>query len=260
MPKYFTDKEEKMYGHIKESVGGSRAKEIAARTVNKYRAKKGHTTDAKKSVDNEILNTCMTEVLDDIEKGHGIPIEEADEWKVSSNPGGEMDKSFEDIFTDEDLQKSGDNPRMAEQNAGYESSNSAPGSGQAPRSAVGEKTVQYNPHQAEQTQDGSSGMGKADYSRVGNEGSNKPASTGQAPRSSVGAKTVQYNPHQSSNVVEKSGVVLPTINERNSSRSLMTMSKGTDEAVAKRIDEGLTSQVPTRNLQLEGAHNRDQQG
>jgi len=45
MPKYFTKKQERMYEHIKDSEAKqgrspAKAKQIAAATVNKYRAKK----------------------------------------------------------------------------------------------------------------------------------------------------------------------------------------------------------------------------
>lgn len=52
MPKPWTNKEERQYEHIKESVadrGGSlrEAKEIAARTVNKQRRKQGKTSNTR---------------------------------------------------------------------------------------------------------------------------------------------------------------------------------------------------------------------
>lgn len=47
MPKAWTDKEERQYQHIKKSAErrgrGKRAKEIAARTVNKLRRQRGET-------------------------------------------------------------------------------------------------------------------------------------------------------------------------------------------------------------------------
>ncbi|WP_306361872.1 plasmid stabilization protein [Nocardia sp. CC227C] len=48
MPKEWTDKQERQYEHIKKSereqgTGAKRAKEIAARTVNKDRARSGQT-------------------------------------------------------------------------------------------------------------------------------------------------------------------------------------------------------------------------
>jgi len=54
MPRSWTDKQERKYQHIVESeensgVGQKRAKEIAARTVNKERAQKGQTTTASRS-------------------------------------------------------------------------------------------------------------------------------------------------------------------------------------------------------------------
>lgn len=52
MPKQWTDKEERQYEHIKDSVkkrGGARAKEIAARTVNKQRRKQGKTANSRSS-------------------------------------------------------------------------------------------------------------------------------------------------------------------------------------------------------------------
>lgn len=52
MPKQWTNKEERQYEHIKDSVkqrGGSRAKEIAARTVNKQRRKQGKTNNSRSS-------------------------------------------------------------------------------------------------------------------------------------------------------------------------------------------------------------------
>lgn len=52
MPKSWTNKEERQYEHIKQSVaegGGSlrEAKEIAARTVNKQRRKQGKTSNRR---------------------------------------------------------------------------------------------------------------------------------------------------------------------------------------------------------------------
>lgn len=50
MPKEWTNKEERQYEHIKDSVkkrGGGRAKEIAARTVNKQRSKNGKTANSR---------------------------------------------------------------------------------------------------------------------------------------------------------------------------------------------------------------------
>jgi hypothetical protein len=53
MPKSWSDKRERQYEHIKESEkkqgrSTKRAKEIAARTVNKQRASKGETGDGRK--------------------------------------------------------------------------------------------------------------------------------------------------------------------------------------------------------------------
>ncbi|MBF6354905.1 plasmid stabilization protein [Nocardia higoensis] len=54
MPKEWTDKQERQYEHIKDSAqdrgaGTERAKEIAARTVNKNRAQAGQTKTASRS-------------------------------------------------------------------------------------------------------------------------------------------------------------------------------------------------------------------
>ncbi|MCZ9328167.1 plasmid stabilization protein [Nocardia farcinica] len=54
MPKEWTDKQERQYEHIKDSAkergaGTKRAKEIAARTVNKNRAQAGQTKTASRS-------------------------------------------------------------------------------------------------------------------------------------------------------------------------------------------------------------------
>lgn len=54
MPKEWTDKQERQYEHIKDSAqdrgaGTGRAKEIAARTVNKNRAQSGQTKSASRS-------------------------------------------------------------------------------------------------------------------------------------------------------------------------------------------------------------------
>jgi hypothetical protein len=54
MPKQLTDKQEREYQHIVDSEkdqgqSTKRAKEIAARTVNKERAQKGHTKTASRS-------------------------------------------------------------------------------------------------------------------------------------------------------------------------------------------------------------------
>lgn len=54
MPKEWTDKQERQYEHIKDSAqdrgaGTGRAKEIAARTVNKNRAQAGQTKTASRS-------------------------------------------------------------------------------------------------------------------------------------------------------------------------------------------------------------------
>lgn len=52
MPKSWSDKDERQYEHVKESEkeqgrSDERAKEIAARTVNKQRAKEGRTKKDK---------------------------------------------------------------------------------------------------------------------------------------------------------------------------------------------------------------------
>lgn len=51
MPKAWSNKEEQQYEHVKESARkrgkGKRAKEIAARTVNKQRRQKGKTPNRK---------------------------------------------------------------------------------------------------------------------------------------------------------------------------------------------------------------------
>jgi len=48
MPKSWSKKDERMYEHIKDSEKGSgRAKEIAARTVNKKRKQQGRTKGKK---------------------------------------------------------------------------------------------------------------------------------------------------------------------------------------------------------------------
>jgi plasmid stabilization system protein ParE len=54
MPRQWTDKQERKYEHIADSerergVPAARAKEIAARTVNKERAQKGQTKTASRS-------------------------------------------------------------------------------------------------------------------------------------------------------------------------------------------------------------------
>ncbi|MGI5219497.1 plasmid stabilization protein [Nocardia sp. CA-290969] len=54
MPKEWTDKQERQYEHIKDSAqdrgaGTGRAKEIAARTVNKNRAQSGQSKTASRS-------------------------------------------------------------------------------------------------------------------------------------------------------------------------------------------------------------------
>lgn len=54
MPKEWTDKQERQYEHIKDSArdrgaGTKRAKEIAARTVNKNRAQSGESKTASRS-------------------------------------------------------------------------------------------------------------------------------------------------------------------------------------------------------------------
>jgi hypothetical protein len=53
MPKSWSNKRERQYEHIKESEkkqgrSTKRAKEVAARTVNKQRAGKGETRDGRK--------------------------------------------------------------------------------------------------------------------------------------------------------------------------------------------------------------------
>ena len=53
MPKAWSGKDERQYEHVKESEkkegrSTDRAKEIAARTVNKERARSGETVDARK--------------------------------------------------------------------------------------------------------------------------------------------------------------------------------------------------------------------
>jgi hypothetical protein len=53
MPKAWSDKDERQYEHVKESEkregrSTDRAKEIAARTVNKERSKEGRTKSSKK--------------------------------------------------------------------------------------------------------------------------------------------------------------------------------------------------------------------
>jgi hypothetical protein len=48
MPKAWSAKDERMYEHVKESEKGTgRAKEIAARTVNKKRKEEGRTASAR---------------------------------------------------------------------------------------------------------------------------------------------------------------------------------------------------------------------
>lgn len=59
MPKEWTDKQERQYEHIKDSAqdrgaGTKRAKEIAARTVNKNRAQAGQTRTAGRSSTRDI--------------------------------------------------------------------------------------------------------------------------------------------------------------------------------------------------------------
>ncbi|MEU0543817.1 plasmid stabilization protein [Nocardia sp. NPDC005978] len=54
MPKEWTDKQERQYEHIRDSAedrgtGEKRAKEIAARTVNKNRARAGQTKTASRT-------------------------------------------------------------------------------------------------------------------------------------------------------------------------------------------------------------------
>ncbi|RDI67039.1 plasmid stabilization protein [Nocardia pseudobrasiliensis] len=59
MPKEWTDKQERQYEHIKDSAedrgtSARRAKEIAARTVNKNRAQAGQTKTASRSSVNDM--------------------------------------------------------------------------------------------------------------------------------------------------------------------------------------------------------------
>ncbi|CAM3308602.1 plasmid stabilization protein [Kibdelosporangium persicum] len=59
MPQSWSDKRERQYEHIKSSskkrgASDKRAKEIAARTVNKNRAQSGESTEASKSSTNDM--------------------------------------------------------------------------------------------------------------------------------------------------------------------------------------------------------------
>lgn len=59
MPKEWTDKQERQYEHIKDSAqdrgaSAGRAKEIAARTVNKNRAQAGQTKTASRSSTHDV--------------------------------------------------------------------------------------------------------------------------------------------------------------------------------------------------------------
>ncbi|WP_280236790.1 plasmid stabilization protein [Nocardia cyriacigeorgica] len=59
MPKEWTDKQERQYEHIKDSAedrgaGTKRAKEIAARTVNKNRAQSGQSKTASRSSTHDV--------------------------------------------------------------------------------------------------------------------------------------------------------------------------------------------------------------
>jgi hypothetical protein len=59
MPKEWTDKQERQYEHIKDSAkdrgtGTKRAKEIAARTVNKNRAQSGQSKTARRSSTHDV--------------------------------------------------------------------------------------------------------------------------------------------------------------------------------------------------------------
>jgi DUF4097 and DUF4098 domain-containing protein YvlB len=59
MPQAWSDKRERQYEHVKESAedrgaGTKRAKEIAARTVNKNRAQSGESRTASKSSTNDV--------------------------------------------------------------------------------------------------------------------------------------------------------------------------------------------------------------
>lgn len=56
----WTKKEERQYGHIKEGLkdrGNKRAEEIAARTVNKERARKGTTKQASRSSTQDVSSS-----------------------------------------------------------------------------------------------------------------------------------------------------------------------------------------------------------
>jgi plasmid stabilization system protein ParE len=62
MPRQWTDKQERKYEHIVESekdqgASAKRAKEIAARTVNKERAQKGQTKTASRSSTDDISSS-----------------------------------------------------------------------------------------------------------------------------------------------------------------------------------------------------------
>ena len=62
MPRSWTDKQERKYQHIVESekdsgVGEQRAKQIAARTVNKERAQKGQSKTASRSSVDDISSS-----------------------------------------------------------------------------------------------------------------------------------------------------------------------------------------------------------
>lgn len=59
MPQAWSDKRERQYEHVKESAkdrgaGTKRAKEIAARTVNKNRAQSGESRTASKTSTNDV--------------------------------------------------------------------------------------------------------------------------------------------------------------------------------------------------------------
>ena len=62
MPQQWTDKQERKYEHIRDAekdsgASSKRAKEIAARTVNKERAQKGQTATASRSSVNDMSSS-----------------------------------------------------------------------------------------------------------------------------------------------------------------------------------------------------------
>jgi hypothetical protein len=265
-------KENRMYEHIKQGMkGNARAKEIAARTVNKYRAKHGLTKkssfdvffDGPPDPTDEVLALMVEHpeeigaMMAEVVKEFGNEVSKGDSMK-KDRMGGPYEPAGRkpDATSPDPYEAQGhavDHNKGSNQKAGGFATKVRPG---GPPEGSGKD----EPKQSSKLIAGAGKSGKASKA-VGTDGTQtggKNVGRGPGPdvgssRASSGMGEVNRNPHQGQNLVEKG---LDWIHAGKSKSLLETVVSKADDEIAARIEKGESDiptfdRFPTRNLKME---------